>query len=131
MDAIEITWVGGTHEFCLPLGQLRELQQNCDAGPEEVWARLRGGTWRVNDAIEPLRLGLIGAGMSKGDARDLLMPLIDQHALMEFKLAAQTVMVHALLRPEPADTEEDAPGKTEAGETTGDCVSPASTDRAP
>jgi len=48
-----IRWPGGEHRFELRLGELRALQKNCDAGPEEVFNRLRAGRWRVDDVIEP------------------------------------------------------------------------------
>lgn len=118
MSATEIKWPGGEHEFRLGLGELRALQDHCKAGPERILARLRTGDWYVDDLIEPLRLGLMGAGMAKKDARDLVVPLIEQHALAEFKLAATLVMMHALLRPAvEAEDPEDAPGETMAGAT--------------
>ncbi len=52
----------------LGLGELLELQEKCDAGPAQIVARLEGGTWRVQDLRETLRLGLIGGGMTPTDA---------------------------------------------------------------
>ena len=103
-----LQWPGGEHEFALPLGQLRALQDACDAGPEEIFNRLRTGKWRVCDIIEPLRLGLIGGGMEKSAAQKLIYPLLDVHPLIEFKLPAITVLASALL-----GVKDDAVGELE------------------
>lgn len=108
-----IQWPGGEHDFALPLGQLRALQTACDAGPEEVFNRLRTGRWRVADITETLRLGLIGAGMDSAAAQKLVAPLLDLHPLIDFKLTAITVLAAALLgvsgdpvgEPEGAESE--------------------------
>jgi hypothetical protein len=54
----------GLHTFRLGIEQLEELQESCDAGPEEVFYRVMNGTWRVKDIRETLRIGLIGGGMN-------------------------------------------------------------------
>ena len=98
MRTERITWVGGEHVFDLRIGELRRLQEVCDAGPEEVLNRLRRGTWRVDDLIEPLRLGLIGAGeMDSAAAGGFVTGLFDQHPKAAFKLVALEVMARALL----------------------------------
>ena len=97
MNTGPLQWPGGEHDFALKLGQLRALQDACDAGPEEILNRLRLGRWRVNDLIETIRLGLIGGGMADSEARKLLMPLIEQQPLIEFKLTAIAILAAALL----------------------------------
>lgn len=92
-----IHWVGGEHEFALRLGQLRTLQDSCDAGPEQVFNRLRAGQWRVDDLIEPIRLGLIGSGsMSTEAAGPFVTKLFDQHPRMDFKVTAIEILARAL-----------------------------------
>ncbi|MFN5211198.1 gene transfer agent family protein [Brevundimonas sp.] len=66
----------GKHEFALNIGELEELQEKCDAGPEEIMARVIGGTWRLSDIRETLRLGLKGAGL----APDRALVLIERYA---------------------------------------------------
>lgn len=112
MDPIRLKWPGGDHPFALRLGELRRMQETCNAGPEEVLARLNLGTWRVDDIIEPLRLGLIGGGMPDGEAGPLVVKLIEQHALHVFRLFARAVLTHALYGPE-----DDQPEKPEGVET--------------
>lgn len=111
MDAISVVWPGGEHRFALRLGELRRLQDTCRAGPEEVFNRLRTGAWRVDDLIEPLRLGLIGGGMDEAEAGPMVINLFDQHPKADFKFAAHKVLLASLLGPE-----DDPPGKPE-GET--------------
>ena len=53
----------GKHDFQLKIAQLEELQEKCDAGPEEILDRVMTGRWRLAEIREPLRLGLIGSGM--------------------------------------------------------------------
>lgn len=100
MDPVRRTWEGGEHSFALPLGRLRALQDNCDAGPEEVFNRLRLGLWKVDDVIEPIRLGLIGAGMDDGKAGPLVARIADQGNLAALKMTAIAVLAHALFAPE-------------------------------
>lgn len=53
----------GRHDFMLNIAELEELQEKCDAGPEEIRDRVVMGRWRIEDIRETLRLGLKGAGM--------------------------------------------------------------------
>lgn len=106
MDNASLVWPGGEHEFALRMNELRRLQTACDAGPEEVFNRLRVGTWRLNDLVETIRLGLIGAGMKEADAKVLVLPLFEQYPLAEFKFIAHKILHHSLLGPE-----DDQPGK--------------------
>lgn len=115
MDGLTLNWPGGEHTFALRLGELRKLQDSCQAGPEEVLTRLRKGTWRVDDIVEPLRLGLIGGGMSTSEAGPLVTKVIQQNALVEFRVAALSIMAHALYGP-PDDMPEKPEGATEQPE---------------
>lgn len=106
--AVTLNWVGGEHEFALKLGQLRKLQDTCNAGPEEVLNRLRFGTWKVDDIIEPIRLGLIGAGMTNAEAGPKVMTLIEQYPLAQFKMTSLAIMSDALFAPKDDPLGEDA-----------------------
>ena len=91
-------WPGGEHNFKLNIGELRALQKNCDAGPEEILNRLRLGTWRVDDLIQTLRLGLIGSGeMTDKEAGPFVLGLFDQHPKVDFKLPALAILATSLL----------------------------------
>ena len=87
-----------------------------DAGPEEIFNRLRLGMWRVDDVIEPLRLGLIGSkAMTASEAGPFVSRLINQVPIMEFKMAAISVLASALLIDE-ADPVGEAEGVAPARE---------------
>lgn len=122
-----IVWVGGEHRFRLGLGELRALQKNCDAGPEQIFNRIRLGNWRIDDLIEVLRLGLIGSGeMEQKAAGPFIANLFDKHPALTFKLTALAVLAAALLPMEG----QEAEGKPEAA-SPDDGTSPPSTETAP
>lgn len=95
--SVTLTWADGEHRFRLAIGQLRELQEKCDAGPAEVLARLSSGKWRLDDVRETLRLGLIGGGLSPGDAHRLTVRYVDERPWLENVQPAQAVLMAALV----------------------------------
>jgi hypothetical protein len=129
MESVELTWPGGCHRFRLRIGELRALQTALDAGPEEVFNRLRLGTWRVDDLVQVIRWGLVGAEeMSASDAATFVTPLIDLHPASQFKMTALAILAHALL----GDL-GDAVGEPDGGPETPpeNSSSPASTAQEP
>lgn len=128
MEGVKLIWRGGEHTFALPLGELRKLQETCDAGPEEILNKLRLGKWHVDDIIEPLRLGLIGSGdVPREKAGMLVTKLVDQHGLLEFKMTAMAVMAYSLFGPED-DQPKKQPGETSAPEENGDLATSTETE---
>lgn len=100
MRPVSLTWPGGHNLFRLRLGELRALQQARDAGPEEIFNRLRAGRWHPDDVIQVIRWGLVGGGeKDAGAAAAMVTPLIDLHPLAEFKLTALAILGHALFGP--------------------------------
>ena len=108
---ITLLWGDGDRAFRLAIGQLRELQDKCDAGPAEILGRLSNGTWRVDDIRETLRLGLIGGGTTPTDALVLTARYVDNRPLMENVMPAQAVLLAAIVG------EEEQPGKTGSEKT--------------
>lgn len=96
MRSVEISWRGGSHEFALPIGMLRALQDRTDSGPVEVLMRLQSGAWKVDDLIAVIALGLEGAGMVRKDAALLVKNEIDDGAITELVLPALAVLSYAL-----------------------------------
>lgn len=110
--AIEREWADGAHCFRLPIAQLLELQEKCDAGPVEIFSRLRAQTWRLNDLRETIRLGLIGGGTPPMDALTLVKRYVDPpRPLLENVPLALEILEAALTGPP-----EDLPGKARATE---------------
>lgn len=104
----------GQHIFRLGIGELRELQELCDAGPREIATRLAGGRERVNDIFETLRLGLIGGGMTPAKAKSMVKRYGEDRPLQESIPYAQAVILAAIV----GASEEPSPGKAEAAEPT-------------
>ncbi|MCQ0987547.1 gene transfer agent family protein [Jiella marina] len=83
--------------FQLRLGELRLLQEKCDAGPQHLYQRLGDGTWRVDDVRETLRLGLIGAGMEQQKALDAITRHVDTVPWLENVPTARAVLAAVLV----------------------------------
>ncbi|KZL00489.1 MULTISPECIES: gene transfer agent family protein [unclassified Pseudovibrio] len=109
MEAKNIEWIGGQHEFVLNIGQLRALQKNCNAGPEVILLRITTGTWFIDDLIETIRQGLIGAGMPNKEAGPMVLHLFEMHGVLEFKPVAIEILTNALVG------EDDDPVGEQAG----------------
>lgn len=108
--SITLQWADGDHKFRLAIGQLRELQEKCNAGPLEIMGRLQHGTWRVDDVREPVRLGLIGAGTDPMTALALVVNYIEKRPLVENVPIARTILMAALI-----GVPDDPVGKPKAG----------------
>lgn len=115
----DLTWAGGEHDFALPIGLLRALQDKCNAGPPLVLQRLAASTWHVDDVIQPIRLGLEGGGMSKEEARKLTEKHVEDKPLALSVLTAQAILTAVLFGPG-----DDPVGEPLAGEGTTETPSP-------
>lgn len=102
--SLTMPWGDGEHRFRLAIGQLRELQDKCSAGPAEILHRITAGTWRVDDLRETLRLGLVGGGVKPVEALILVQRYVDARPLLESVPPAQAVLLAALIGPEEVAT---------------------------
>lgn len=100
---IELEWgdmagagADGRHVFRLPIAQLEELQEKCDAGPQQILRRLYDGSWRTFDVRETIRLALIGGGMAATEAAKLVGRYIIDGQLADHVLTAQAVLMAAI-----------------------------------
>jgi hypothetical protein len=110
-QAQRFVWPAGEHDFCLRIGELRALEQRCDAGIAQILLRLMGSTFKVDDVFEVLRLGLQGGGMSERQAIktiDLAFP----HANL-FGLAPTAAKVLLAFTSWPIGQGEDEPDEGE------------------
>lgn len=94
---VTLDWADDRYTFRLPVEQLEELQELCDAGPAWIRARLATGQWRRKDISETIRLGLIGGGMKPTDARKLVARYVDARPLEENTLVAQAILAAVLV----------------------------------
>jgi hypothetical protein len=90
--AEEIVWPGGEHPFRLGIGELRAIEQRSDAGCAVVFGRLLGMQWKIDDVMNPIRLGLIGGGMQEKDAQRLVEKVLDTASPWELAVTAATIM---------------------------------------
>lgn len=132
--SIDFDFADGHYKFRLLVGQLRELDEKCLCGPEEMYHRLEAGAWRYPYIVETIRLGLIGGGTSPDKARNLVRDYVEKRPLLENVRPAMDILA-ALLVGAP-----DEPPKKDEGETspaiasispTEDSASPTSTEPAP
>lgn len=128
----------GKYQFRLGIGQLRELQELCgDVGPTVVARRLASGEWKIDDIIQPIRLGLIGAKMDAGKALALVKKYVeaqegDDAQLINHAPLAQAIVLASVMgcKTEPVgEKKAEAAGETTI-QTSGS-PSPQSTGPAP
>lgn len=95
-------------EFFLGFGELQELQELCDAGPQTILRRLVSGDWFVNDVSETIRLGLIGAGVAPLEALKIVKRYVKDadRGQMENVMIAIAVLSHWLHGPDGEEQPE-------------------------
>lgn len=109
--SIDLVWPDQERKFRLGLGELREMQEKCgNRGPMTIVNALTMGTWLVDDIVQPIRLGLIGGGMSQGDAAKLVQTHLGSGRLKEGIFVAQAIVMCAITGP-PDEKLEPPKGK--------------------
>lgn len=117
---IELVFGDGKHRFRLAIGELGDLEKATGLGPFELFEKFIAKRWRVGEIREVIRIGLIGGGMSKMEAVELVDEHIDDWPWVENVSIALEVLNAAL-----AGDPNDQPGKQQAGEDPQDGPSPA------
>lgn len=105
-----IVWPGGEHSFRLGIGELRAIEQRCDAGVVVVLMRLLGQTWKIDDVLSPLRLGLIGGGMDERAAQKVIDDALSVVSPYGLAVTAADVLRRFIMWDG-----DDQPGEAEAG----------------
>jgi len=133
---IELTWADGTHKFNIAkIKSVLELEEKCEAGVAEIFARIRDGRWKFNDIRETLRLGLIGGGMMPDKALSLVQRYCDDRPWAESLQPAMLILMAAMVGVigddvgKKATTEGATAGRS--SETMDDTSAPLSTDSVP
>ena len=109
-----LVWAGGEHRFFLGIGELRALQKALDAGPMWIYGRLMSQQWLVDDVYETVRLGLVGGGMTEGDARKIVNKHLAETAGGFYR---HVVLAANILRISVIGDEDDPVGEKTATET--------------
>ena len=113
--AEEINWPGGEHKFFLGIGELRAIEQRCEAGCFVVMMRLLSSQCKIDDILAPIRIGLIGGGMSEKDAQQALERALDTASPYTLTVTAARVIKAFLMWDG-----DDQPGEAKAGTETTD-----------
>ena len=108
IQPIHLPWRGGDTPFRVALGELRQIETDCDAGPATVLERLTSGAWRVEDVVSPIRNGLMGGGMDRREARRLAGEIGTEAPIGDHVSLAAAIMAAALY-----GAPDDVPGKSE------------------
>ena len=109
--AVAFEWGDGHYNFRLSLGDIRDLQEKCDAGPAFIMGRLADGSWRVDDIYQTIRIGLIGGGLTPVKALGLAQKYVAARPLLENIMTAQLILQAAL-----AGVEDEPLGKDQVAE---------------
>lgn len=113
---ITLIWAAGEHEFRFAIGELRALEQACDAGVTVVLNRLLTQTFKVDDIYQVLRIGLRGGGMNEIEAIKLIEKSFTSANLFELSVTAANVLIQFVSWP--TGKGEDAPEDDKPGEPT-------------
>lgn len=108
--AEHIVWPGGEHAFRLEIGALRAIEQRSDAGCSVVLMRLLGNTWRIDDVLNPIRLGLIGAGMKEQEAQTVIAGALASVSPYGLAVTSADILRRFIMWDSGEDV--DAPGET-------------------
>lgn len=95
--SLTIKWADGTYTFRLAWGELVQLQNKLDAGPQFIFRNLMTDDWKVEYISEVIRLGLIGGGKTPKEASDLIEYYVTSRPPMENLAIAQGVLSYALI----------------------------------
>lgn len=91
--SIELNWPDELRTYRLRIGELRQLQEKCgNSGPQEILDRLSTGKWKVDDVIQTIRLGCVGAGMTQADALKFQETHVHDGNLAEALLPAMAIL---------------------------------------
>ncbi|MET3837508.1 hypothetical protein ABIB58_002864 [Brevundimonas sp. UYEF29] len=102
----------GTYDFRLDIGGLEELQEKVDAGPEQIYADIASGQWRVAHLRETIRIGLVRGGMDPMRALALVSRYAAEGYLADLKPLALNIIAASLVG---APDEDKPSGEPEAG----------------
>jgi hypothetical protein len=125
-----LLWADGEHRFRLRIKELRELQDKCDAGPAQIMMRLVNHTWRVDDILQAIRLGLIGGGATPTEALLLVKRYVEDRPLGENVVIAAEIIA-AAISGDPKEDDDAAKKAQATKEATADFPSPPSMGPAP
>lgn len=100
-------WAGKERLFRLNLGEVLDLEQATGVGIGALFIRIANGQYHALDVFHTIRLGLIGAGMGKLDAKRLMDNHFDRKPYVENAVLAGEIIAAVMVGVEPAVDDED------------------------
>lgn len=91
---VHLVFAGDERTFKLGYANLLAIQDACNAGVFDIFDRLLSGRARAEDATEPVRIGLIGAGVDPKIAKRMVEE--NSFPLQEISLVALAIIGVAL-----------------------------------
>lgn len=111
-----VVWPAGEHSFRLGIGELRAIEQRSDAGSAVVMMRLLTGSWKIDDVVSTLRIGLVGGGMPEKDAQKTVDAALEVASPYTLAVTAADVIRRFIMwdgedQPASGEAQAEAPKK--------------------
>lgn len=106
-----LDWADDAYTFRLAWGQLEELQEACNAGPQRILVRLASDDWRTRDVRETIRLGLIGGGLEPAKALKLVRAYVEDRPPAENVVIALAILQAAIIGAPEENVSPSAKGE--------------------
>lgn len=108
---------GQRHALALRLGELQRLEAETGVPLEKLFWTISGGEGKLAEIRAVLRLGLAGGGASEAESEVTVQGWMETASLVELRVNASGLLMHALRRASPDEVDFDALGKAtgEAG----------------
>jgi hypothetical protein len=117
-------FAGEDREFLLAWGEIMQLQESRDAGPGWIQVRLMTNQWLVQDVVEVIRLGLVGAGEEPSSARRLVKLHVEQKPHDIGGPDGLLILALKIITAGIQGAPDEPPGKTEGERPNGSTISP-------
>ncbi|GBU17218.1 MULTISPECIES: gene transfer agent family protein [Methylobacterium] len=117
---------GQRRKFQLSVGAIGELERRCNAGIGLILVRLSAHHFYAVDVLEPIRLGLVGGGLTPAEAEALMRFNVFERPLAEhIGLAARIVQASVSGVPEPGKSTTEGTSDPAAPATSPSSIPPA------
>ncbi|EFO32619.1 hypothetical protein TRICHSKD4_2421 [Roseibium sp. TrichSKD4] len=112
--SLQLKWADGEYSFRLGWGEIEQLQETMDCGPQVMLSRLLDGSWRIGDIAHVIRLGLMGGGMPASEAASKVDYYVKQRPIAENVTHAVAILQVALFGVPDEEVGGDTPGNLDA-----------------
>jgi len=99
-------WAGKDRLFRLDFGGVLDLEEALNDAIGAIFLRLSSGRFYAKDSYHTIRLALIGGGMSKVEARQLVDSRFDAYPLADLSALAGEILIALMVGIEDTSKEE-------------------------